>query len=225
MIQDENFWKGLVKKNAALNPIDRTSEVLFGLIMVLSFTGAISVATDGRQEIRELLWAALGCNLAWGLVDAIMFIMNALLERGHNLTILKKVIQAGSKEASRMALKEELPPLVAALISDDEVDRMNHRLKNITAPTKGHLFTWTDLIVGLEIFLLVFLCTLPVALPFAFFNEASIALRVSNGVAVLLLFIGGYILAGYAGFHRFATAVIYVGIGLLLVALTLVLGG
>ena len=64
MTNDQNFWQGVVKADAVLNPVDRISEVLFGTIMVLTFTGAISVATDGRQEIRELLWAALGCNVA-----------------------------------------------------------------------------------------------------------------------------------------------------------------
>ncbi|AYB35276.1 hypothetical protein [Chryseolinea soli] len=225
MMENQNFWKGVVKKSSVLNPVDRTSEVLFGLIMVLSFTGAISVATDGEQEIRQLLWAALGCNLAWGLVDAIMYVMNVLLERGHSLTILKKMTHAESKAASRVALKEELPALVATLLTDEELDRMSDRLKNIPEPSKGHLLTWADLVVGLEIFLLVFLCTLPVALPFAFFHDAAMALRASNGVAVFLLFIGGYVLAGYAGFRRFTTAVVYVGIGLLLVALTLALGG
>jgi len=225
MTTHPNFWKGVVKKGAVLNPVDRTSEVLFGLIMVLSFTGAISVARDGKQEIRELLWAALGCNLAWGLVDAIMFVMNVLLERGHSVTILKKITQCASKEASRGVLKDELPPVVAVLLTDEELDKMSDRLKRISAPTKGQLLTWTDLVLGFEIFLLVFLCTLPVALPFAFFHDASVALRASNGVAVFLLFIGGYVLAGYAGFHRFTTAVIYVGIGLLLVAITIALGG
>jgi hypothetical protein len=224
MTNDQNFWKGVAKKSAVLNPVDRTSEVLFGLIMVLSFTGAISVAGDGKQEIRALLWAALGCNTAWGLVDAIMFVMNVLLERGHSIAILKKMTHSKTKEASRTVLKEELPPLVVVLLTDDELDRVSDRLKRLSEPPK-YLLTWADFVVGLEIFLLVFLCTLPVALPFAFFQDASLALRVSNGVAVFLLLIGGYILAGYAGFRRFPTAVIYVGIGLLLVALTLLLGG
>jgi hypothetical protein len=44
MMHDQRFWKNVVKKDAALNPVDRVAEVLFGLIMVLSFTGTISVA-------------------------------------------------------------------------------------------------------------------------------------------------------------------------------------
>ena len=88
MMNDQSFWKSIVKEDAVLNPVDRISEVLFGTIMVLTFTGAISAATDGRQEIRELLWAALGCNVAWGLVDAIMYLMNVVLERAHSVTLI-----------------------------------------------------------------------------------------------------------------------------------------
>jgi VIT1/CCC1 family predicted Fe2+/Mn2+ transporter len=62
-------------------------------------------------------------------------------------------------------------------------------------------------------------------LPFLFIEEVALALRVSNGVALLLLFIGGFILAGYAGFRRLITATLYMIIGVLLVALTIALGG
>jgi hypothetical protein len=34
-----------------LEPIDRTSEVLFGLIMVLTFTGSLSVAQARRRAM------------------------------------------------------------------------------------------------------------------------------------------------------------------------------
>src|SRR6478735_7510683 len=91
MTQNQNFWRNRVKESAVLNPVDRISEVLFGLIMVLSFTGAISASTDAREDVRELLWAALGCNVAWGMVDAIMYLMNVAIERGHGITIIKKI--------------------------------------------------------------------------------------------------------------------------------------
>ncbi|HEX6892409.1 MAG TPA: VIT1/CCC1 transporter family protein [Chryseolinea sp.] len=225
MMRDQNFWKGVAKESAVLNPVDRVSEVLFGLIMVLTFTGAISIATDGRQEIRELLWAALGCNVAWGLVDAIMYLMNVVLERGHGVTVIKRIMNSKTRESSRLILKEEIQPLVAALLTDEELDQLSDRLKKVPQPSNRHLITLADLFAGLQIFLLVFLCTLPVALPFAFFQDVGLAIRASNGVALMLLFIGGYMLAGYAGFRRFATAGIYVIIGVLLVAITMALGG
>lgn len=43
-----------------LDPIDRVSEVLFGLIMVLTFTGSISVAEGGRESIHTMLFSAPG---------------------------------------------------------------------------------------------------------------------------------------------------------------------
>src|SRR5262245_56111822 len=104
-----DFWRRRVNEGAVLSPIDRISEILFGLIMVLTFTGTISVATDGRQEVRELLWAALGCNLAWGLVDAVMYLMNVLLERGHARKAMLQLQQEKDQAAVRDILKEELP--------------------------------------------------------------------------------------------------------------------
>ena len=71
------------QKERVLDPIARVSEVLFGLIMALTFTGTLSAATAGREEIRTLLIGVIGCNIAWGLVDAVMFLMSALTERGH----------------------------------------------------------------------------------------------------------------------------------------------
>ena len=134
MTNDQKFWQGVVKADAVLNPVDRISEVLFGTIMVLTFTGAISVATDGRQEIRELLWAALGCNVAWGFVDAIMYLMNVVLERAHSLTLINRITHAESNVVSRQVFREELQPLVSGLLKDEEVDQMTARLKKIPPP-------------------------------------------------------------------------------------------
>jgi hypothetical protein len=49
-----------------LDPMDRISEVLFGLIMALTFTSTLGVVTADNIRLRTMLVAALGCNLAWG---------------------------------------------------------------------------------------------------------------------------------------------------------------
>src|ERR1051325_12023723 len=68
-----------------LDPIDRVSEVLFGLIMVRTFTGSLSVAEAGRDDVRTMLIGALGCNIAWGVIDGVLYLMGCLAERGRNL--------------------------------------------------------------------------------------------------------------------------------------------
>ncbi len=225
MMHEQNFWTNRVKESAILNPVDRTSEVLFGLIMVLTFTGAISVSTDVREDVRELLWAALGCNVAWGLVDAIMYLMNVAVERGHTIRVVKKIHASRNPDEAGKILRDEMQPTIAGLMTPAELNDLSSRLKKLPEPSKKQVITVHDLWSGVQIFLLVFLCTFPVALPFAFFEEIAFAMRVSNGVALAMLFIGGYILAGHAGFNRFTTAILYVIIGVLLVALTMALGG
>lgn len=220
-----DFWRDRVREGAVLSPVDRIAEILFGLIMVLTFTGAISVSNDGRQEVRDLLWAALGCNVAWGLVDAIMYWMNVLIDRGRAANSIRQLMREQDLAKCRSLIKDEMPPGVAALISDTEVDRIIQEVKRLPAPGNTDLLTIKDLVSGIQIFLLVFLCTLPVALPFVFINELGVALRVSNGIALLLLFAGGFRLARYAGFRPWLTALAYMLIGVALVSLTMALGG
>ena len=74
-----------------LDPIDRVSEVLFGLIMVLTFTGSLSVADAGRDDVREMLIGALGCNVAWGIIDAMLYLMGTLAEKGRGIITLQAV--------------------------------------------------------------------------------------------------------------------------------------
>jgi hypothetical protein len=111
----KNFWKNRIRESAILNPIDRIAEVLFGMIMVLTFTGAISVNSQGREEIKELLLAALGCNLAWGIVDAIMYMMNVIFERGYYRNVLKKIEAQKNVADAKHILKGEIQPMISAL--------------------------------------------------------------------------------------------------------------
>ena len=78
-----------------LEPIERVSEVLFGLIMVMTFTGSLSVATAGREDTREMLIGAIGCNIAWGIEDAIFYLMNSLTEPARGRMALRADRAAG----------------------------------------------------------------------------------------------------------------------------------
>jgi len=86
-----------------LEPIDRVLEVLFGLIMVLTFTGSLSAAESGRAEVRAMLVGALGCNLAWGLIDGLMYLMTCLIERAQSLRTVLAVRGARRAPALRLS--------------------------------------------------------------------------------------------------------------------------
>ncbi len=86
-----------------LEPIERVSEVLFGLIMVLTFTGSLSVAEAGRDDVRTMLIGALGCNLAWGIIDGILYLMGSLAEKGRGLLTYRAVRKATDPQQKRSA--------------------------------------------------------------------------------------------------------------------------
>src|SRR5262245_44031918 len=86
-----------------LDPVARISEILFGLIMVLTFTCSLSAGEAGGQEVRTMLLGAIGCNIAWGFVDAIMYLMSNVTEQARNLRILNSIRNTNdSEEAQRI---------------------------------------------------------------------------------------------------------------------------
>ena len=71
----------MTEAKRVLDPIERVSEVVFGVLMAMTFIGAMNVATAGREEVRTVMKAALGCNIAWGLTDAVMYVVAVVTER------------------------------------------------------------------------------------------------------------------------------------------------
>src|SRR6188768_3993711 len=93
-----------------LEPNERISEVLFGLIMVLTFTGSLSVAEAGREDVRTMLIGALGCNFAWGIIDGILYLMGSLAEKGRNLLTYRAVRSARDPGTAQQLIVDALPP-------------------------------------------------------------------------------------------------------------------
>src|SRR5262249_10771779 len=208
-----------------LDPLERFAEVIFGLIMVLTFTGSLSVATAGHQEVREMLIGAIGCNTAWGIVDAVMYILNGLLWRGGGLIILRAARQTGDRERAHGLIAEALPDVLASALSGADMDLLRDRLKGLSEPPARPGVTMQDLRGALGVFLFVFLSTFPVVLPFFFVHEPARALRLSNVIAVVLLFLSGFQLGRYSGLRPVRVGLVMAAVGAGLVALTIALGG
>jgi hypothetical protein len=76
-----------------LDPTDRFSEVVFGVVMAMTLTGTVSVASAGAQDMRQLLYAAVGCNLAWGIVDAVMYVITSVADRGSSYRMARAIAE------------------------------------------------------------------------------------------------------------------------------------
>jgi hypothetical protein len=208
-----------------LNPVDRIMEMLFGLLMALSFTGAVSVAESGREELHEMFVAALGCNLAWGFVDGVMYLIRTAVDRGRSLTLLHAVRNAADPQAGRAVIESSLSRVAAGMVSQTEIEAMRGRVAALsTLPVRTRL-NGRDLLAALAIFVLVVLATFPVVLPFAFMQDVGAAKNASRIIAIVMLFLGGIALGRYAGYGSWRAGLAMTGLGALMVAVIMALGG
>jgi len=213
------------RSDRVLDPPSRASEVLFGVIMALTFTTTVDAASGGAEDVRVLLYAAIGCNLAWGLVDAVMYLMNVLAERGRDLVTARSVRAAARPADAHRVLTEAMPPMLASLLATDDLERIRQRLARIdTLPARPRL-TAEDWRGAVAVFLLVFLSTLPIVVPFLLIQNVQVALRASNVVALAMLFACGYGIANYSGYRPWLTGLSMAVIGVVLVGITIALGG
>lgn len=212
-------------KKTILDPVDRASEILFGLIMALTFTCSLSVAQAGEAEVRTMLIGALGCNLAWGVIDGVFYLMARLAERGEGLMTLRAVRQTTDRSKAGDLIAGALPAVVAQLLSPGEIDTIRARLQAAPEPPAAARLGRDEGVAASYVALLVFLSTIPVVLPFVLIHDAALALRVSNGIAMGLLFFAGYRLGQVSGRRPWLLGMVNVAVGAGMVSLCIALGG
>ena len=116
-----------------LDAIERSSEIMFGLIMALTFTCSVSVVSSTRNDIRVLLIAALSCNVAWGIVDAAMHILTQLVARKRQRNFAVEIADTSAHEARKMIL-ERLPGGLEGHLSTEELDPLVKAVRSLPLP-------------------------------------------------------------------------------------------
>lgn len=211
-----------------LDPASRLGEILFGLIMVLgaTLTAGLTVA-EGEKGVRQLLHAAIGCNLAWGIIDGVMYVMNCAVVRSGRARFLRAVQSAPDATAAQQIIRDEVEPEIGSVLGPEVCESLyqsvRQRLGEAGVPQIR--ITREDLYGACACFLLVFISCLPAAVPFLIFSSPIRALRVSNFLLIAMLFIVGQRWAWYASMNRLGAGLVMVAIGLALVGVAVLLGG
>jgi VIT1/CCC1 family predicted Fe2+/Mn2+ transporter len=193
--------------------------------MVLTFTGTLSVVDSGRDDVRDMLVAAIGCNLAWGFVDAVMFVLRNVVARGRKARLVRAVRGAVGPEQAHRLISDEIGALAQALAAPD-LERVRQWIVAQPAqagPVTG--ITRLDLRGALGVFLLVFASTFPVVLPFVFIEDPGMAKRLSAAVAIAMLCLCGHARGRYAGLRAWRTGLVMVVLGVVVEAIVIALGG
>src|SRR5437868_1139594 len=171
-----------------LDPMERISETLFGLIMALTFICSLGVATAGNIKIQTMLIGALGCNLAWGIVDGGLYLLARVNSRGDKILTLRAIRQAADPETAQHIIADTLTPELASFWSLEQLEAIRQTLQRLPEPASSPGLTKRDWIGALGLCLLSFLSTFPVVIPFLVLSDARLALRFSYAVAILMLF-------------------------------------
>ena len=134
---------------------------------------------EGRV-FASLLFAAIGCNIAWGIIDAVMYIVNCITVRSGKVRLVKAVRRSPDGQAALALIQDEIEPE----LQEASYSRGCRSVEPICPETycpgtarKDH-FDERRPLRRMACFWLVFVSCLPAAIPFLIFSQPHFALRV-----------------------------------------------
>jgi VIT1/CCC1 family predicted Fe2+/Mn2+ transporter len=196
--------------------------------MVLTCTlGASVIAGIDRDSLRSLFIAALGCNVAWGIIDAALYVMGAVFVRTRNARIMQAVRSANGDAAALAIVRQALEPRFGAYGRDEDREQFYRGLRRmiVNSDSRRSFLTRDDLGSAIVVFVLVAATALPPAVPFVLIADPVVAVRVSNVVLVALLFVVGFYWARSIGGNGWRTGTVLMLAGVLLVGIAIAFGG
>jgi hypothetical protein len=212
-----------------LDPASSLGEIMFGLIMTLTFTlgAGIILEDEGREGARDLLIALIGCNIAWGVIDAAMYLVNELFTRGKRRRVAEAVRSAADESAGVNVVAGELDQFFEDVADHPERHALYKRVaaRVRTAEIPPNRLTKADFMGAFTSFWLVIIASAPAAIPFLIWDDARFALRVSNGILLAFLFFCGYKWSRYTLGNPWIFGLISLAGGFALVAMAIALGG
>jgi VIT1/CCC1 family predicted Fe2+/Mn2+ transporter len=163
--------------------------------------------------------------VAWGAIDAVLYWLACFHAHGQKIVALRAAREEEDPDQAYRVIADALPPVLASVTTPVEFEAMRRKLRQLPDPPQRPHITKEEWLAGLGIFLLVVVATLPVVLPFLFIHDPVRALRFSNGIAILLLFLTGYIYGRQTGYRPLTSGLILIVIGVAMVGTTIALGG
>jgi hypothetical protein len=219
-----------------LDPIDRLSETVFSILILLTFTLAFRIIRlSGNAEqalspeiVNDLLLGSLGAILTWGLIDGVMYALLSLFERGEQHRMLKNLQAAQTEQEAVDAIAENLDyilePITDESVRQDLYKSVFVHLRDSQPRKIG--FTREDFTGALAHILVAVLAVLPSLAPlFILRGNPELAIRASNLVSFTILFVEGYRWGKYTGDNPWRTGLLLMTVALGMVLIAIPLGG
>ena len=220
---------GLSLIHRYLAPDESLAEVLFGLIMALTITAGGRLFVEGGEfDPQRLVVATVGCNVAWGAIDAVLFVLGGLFHRSRRARFHRTLLGASDRKDALAALEAEFgledEPLE---VPPDDRARLYESLLALSrhaTPARPRLRR-RDFMAAFIVFALVSATALPGAIPLLLFADSNLALHVSNWLLILLLFFVGFWWGHYTDVRPWRAGIIVMLLGVCMVLIAIALGG
>jgi hypothetical protein len=217
-----------------LDPVDRLAEVVYGVLIVLTFTLAYRGiesrygAPEGvATAVQRMLLAAIGCTIAWGLIDGVMYILTSVFERSQRQRLLVDIQRAPDERTAVTMVGETLEDTLGEVLTDEQRAQLSvaiyQRFRDVRPKRIG--VTRDDVLGAMAVFIYAVVATLPVAIPYLFIDDPFRAIRLSNLIAIVMLFVVGVAWARYTNARPLRMGLMLAGIGLAMVLIAIPLGG
>ena len=213
----------------SLKPNESLTQIVAGLIVVLTFTLAASVATGGGQEgTRAALLGAIAANASWGIINAVLYVMDSAFDRNRQIRVGRAIASTLDEATALAAIRNELDPYLVSVTRADDREQLYRNVRS--ALTHGHLpkrtaFLRDDLMGAIAVFCLTLAATVPAILPLLIIDHPWLALRVSNLLVIGSLFLVGYHWAKYIDANPWLAGFGLTALGAALVAVAIIIGG
>jgi hypothetical protein len=221
-----------------LYPHERLVEILYGLVIALTITSAIRVITGGgtldSSGTKLMVTTSLGAGMAWGVIDAVLYIFVAVFQRHRYTRIAGKISSAKDESEALATIQEDLEDSLVGTL-DVEDQKSVYRLV-LHAQRRSSKASYThqpkylgivkdDVFGAVQVFLAMLLATLVVVVPLWLIEPPHVAVIVSNIVAFAVLFIVGYTWAKHTNIRKTLFGIVLVSMGVVIVGISVVLGG
>ena len=211
-----------------LDPSDSLLEVLFGLVMAFTMTAGARLLFNAQEfSVVELAIGLLGCNVAWGIIDAAFYLLGSLFNRNRRALFVQKLQAAADEREALTMIEDEFglsnePPLSAK----GRADLHRTLLKALQQAGTGRArLRGEDFIAAGLIAALVSVTALPGLAALAVISDGLGALRIANFAQLGLLFVIGYGWAQYSGANPWHAGSTISVVGVLLILIAVALGG
>lgn len=217
-----------------LDPIEILQKAVYGILIIMTCTMAVrglqaEYVSDetAAQAVRGLFLAAIGCAIAWGLIDAVIYVLACEGERNESQRMLRLVQKSASDDAAAELTEMHMGPVVKRLATDAERARLAHevvsRVQILDPKPQG--IRRDDIVGATALFLVALSATLPVIIPLALVRDPFLAVRAANVLSLIVLFIIGYNSGRYVGTKPLQSGLSIMLTGLVAVIVAIPLGG